>query len=431
MTGARPATPPAERALESLEPGDDIHATADYRAQLVRVLTRRVLAAATDHATREGGMSEELHDVRLHVNGATHDLRVPARRLLSDALRHDCGLTGTHVGCEHGVCGACTVLLDGRPVRSCLMLAVSAEDAEITTVEGLTEPDDSLGPVQQAFADCHGLQCGFCTPGFLTTITAGLRDNPDPTEDEAREMVAGNLCRCTGYQNIVAGRAARRRDLPGARAMTTKLFGTKVPRVEDQRFLRGRGRYVDDVLVGQRVLHAAVLRSPHAHARIVDIDVTDVLDLEGVHAGVDPRRPRPAPMAEPLPLLIPHPALTHGRTQFALAKDEVNHVGEAIAFVVADDRYVAEDAVGRIRVDYEFLQPVVGIDAARAATALVHDDVPGNVGARMEQDNGDARAAIAAAPHTLTLDLTIERSRPASRWRAAASSPAGTPTPAG
>lgn len=149
-------------------------------------------------------MSEELHDVRLRVNGSVHELRVPARRLLSDALRHDCGLTGTHVGCEHGVCGACTVLVDGTPMRSCLMFAVSAADQEVTTVEGLTEPDGSLSPVQQAFSDCHGLQCGFCTPGFLTTITAGLEATPDPTEDEAREMVAGNLCRCTGYQNIVA-----------------------------------------------------------------------------------------------------------------------------------------------------------------------------------------------------------------------------------
>jgi carbon-monoxide dehydrogenase small subunit len=146
---------------------------------------------------------DHLHPVTLRVNGATHDVRVPARRLLSDAIRHDCGLTGTHVGCEHGVCGACTVLLDGRPVRSCLMLAVSVAGAEITTVEGLGGEDDSLGPVQQAFADCHGLQCGFCTPGFLTTITAGLRENPTPTQDEATEMIAGNLCRCTGYQNIV------------------------------------------------------------------------------------------------------------------------------------------------------------------------------------------------------------------------------------
>jgi len=148
-------------------------------------------------------MTEELHEVRLRVNGAFHVLKVPARRLLSDALRNDLGLTGTHVGCEHGVCGACTILLDGRPVRSCLLFAVSAVDAEITTVEGLAGADGALGPVQQAFKECHGLQCGFCTPGFLTTVTAGLRDNPTPTRDEAREMIAGNLCRCTGYQNIV------------------------------------------------------------------------------------------------------------------------------------------------------------------------------------------------------------------------------------
>jgi aerobic carbon-monoxide dehydrogenase small subunit len=143
------------------------------------------------------------HAVRLTVNGAPHEVEVPARRLLSDCLRHDLGLTGTHVGCEHGVCGACTVLIDGVPMRSCLLLAVSVDGAQITTVEGLAEPDGALSPVQQAFRDCHGLQCGFCTPGFLTTITAGLRADPDPSEDDAREMIGGNLCRCTGYQNIV------------------------------------------------------------------------------------------------------------------------------------------------------------------------------------------------------------------------------------
>src|SRR5437879_2142767 len=147
--------------------------------------------------------TEELFEVRLIVNGAAHDVRVPARRLLSDCIRHDLRLTGTHVGCEHGVCGACTVLVDGVPTRSCLMLAVSADGTQITTVEGLAEADGSLSPEQQAFQDCHGLQCGFCTPGFLTTITAGLRDNPAPTEDDARELIGGNLCRCTGYQNIV------------------------------------------------------------------------------------------------------------------------------------------------------------------------------------------------------------------------------------
>lgn len=142
-------------------------------------------------------------EVALTVNGVRHDINIEPRRLLSDALRHDIGLTGTHVGCEHGVCGACTVLVDGKPMRSCLMLAVAAQEYDITTVEGLANPDGSLGPVQQAFKDCHGLQCGFCTPGFLTTITAGLEENPNPTEDEAREMISGNICRCTGYQNIV------------------------------------------------------------------------------------------------------------------------------------------------------------------------------------------------------------------------------------
>ncbi|HET6921446.1 MAG TPA: (2Fe-2S)-binding protein [Jiangellaceae bacterium] len=146
----------------------------------------------------------DAHEISLTVNGVLRAVRVPARRLLSDALRHDLELTGTHVGCEHGVCGACTVLVDSRPVRSCLLFAVSVDGSTVTTVEGCGEPDGSLGPVQQAFWDCHGLQCGFCTPGFVTTITAYLDDNPDPTADEAREAIAGNLCRCTGYQNIVA-----------------------------------------------------------------------------------------------------------------------------------------------------------------------------------------------------------------------------------
>ncbi len=196
--------------------------------------------------------------------------------------------------------------------------------------------------------------------------------------------------------------------------MTTRLFGTKVKRTEDQRFLRGKGRYVDDVLLDARhgALHAAVLRSPHAHARIVDIDVDEVLDIEGVHLvwtydDLGDLAPR---MAEPLPLLIPHPALTHGRTQYALAAGEVNHVGEAIAFVVATDRYVAEDALSRIRVTYDLLPVVVGIPASRAAEHAVHEDVPDNIGARMEQNTGDVEAALESAPHRLSLDLTIERS---------------------
>lgn len=148
-------------------------------------------------------MSETLFDIQVLVNGLLRSGRVPARRLLSDFLRHDLELTGTHVGCEHGVCGACTVLLNGKAVRACLLFAVSVDMQEIVTVEGLQNPDGSLGSVQQAFHECHGLQCGFCTPGFITTISAFLDENPAPTEDEAREAIAGNLCRCTGYQNIV------------------------------------------------------------------------------------------------------------------------------------------------------------------------------------------------------------------------------------
>jgi len=144
-----------------------------------------------------------LHKVKLTVNGRTYEREVEARLLLSDFLRHDLGLTGTHVGCEHGVCGACTILLDGDPVRSCLMFAVQADGRELMTVEGLAPAPGELHPLQQAFWEAHGLQCGFCTPGFLMTLVPFLEENPSPTETEIRQALSGNLCRCTGYQHIV------------------------------------------------------------------------------------------------------------------------------------------------------------------------------------------------------------------------------------
>ena len=140
---------------------------------------------------------------RVKVNGRSHERVVDARLTLADFLRSELGLTGTHLGCEHGVCGACTVLVDGRSARSCLMFAVQANGREITTVEGLT-PEGGLSVLQQAFIDNHGLQCGFCTPGMLMTLTELLRANPDPNEGEVREALTGNLCRCTGYAGIVA-----------------------------------------------------------------------------------------------------------------------------------------------------------------------------------------------------------------------------------
>ena len=136
------------------------------------------------------------------VNGVERPDPADPRTLLSDHLRHGLGLTGTHVGCEHGVCGCCTVLLDGRPVRSCLLLAVQARGHTVTTVEGLQPPSAPLGPLQRAFNECHGLQCGFCTPGFLVVASALLAANPDPTDAEIAEAIGGNLCRCTGYAGI-------------------------------------------------------------------------------------------------------------------------------------------------------------------------------------------------------------------------------------
>jgi carbon-monoxide dehydrogenase small subunit len=148
-------------------------------------------------------------DIEIRVNGAVRRASVPARLTLADFLRDRCRLTGTHLGCEHGVCGACTVLLDGQAVRACLVFAVQADGAEVTTIEAIAGPDGELSPVQAAFRDHHGLQCGFCTPGFVITATAFLRDNPDPTDDQIRDALSGNLCRCTGYQGILkAVRAA-------------------------------------------------------------------------------------------------------------------------------------------------------------------------------------------------------------------------------
>ena len=142
--------------------------------------------------------------IEVTVNGVRHAREVETRRTLADFLRHELGLTGTHLGCEHGVCGACTIHLDGEAVRSCILFAVQVDGCEIATVEGLADSAGTLHPVQQAFRDHHGLQCGFCTPGMQMTITAFLAENPAPTEREVREAISGNLCRCTGYQGIVA-----------------------------------------------------------------------------------------------------------------------------------------------------------------------------------------------------------------------------------
>jgi len=155
--------------------------------------------------------------IRLTVNGRRHERTVEVRKTLADFLRDDLELTGTHLGCEHGVCGACTVVVDGAAVRSCLLFAAQMNGRDIQTVESLAD-GDTLSPLQEAFREHHGLQCGFCTPGFLMTLTCFLRDCPDPSEAEIREAISGNLCRCTGYQNIVAAARAAARSLGGKTA---------------------------------------------------------------------------------------------------------------------------------------------------------------------------------------------------------------------
>ena len=165
-------------------------------------------------------------EIEVQVNGAARRARIEPRLTLADFLRERCHLTGTHLGCEHGVCGACTVLLDGDAVRSCLVFAVQADGSEVTTIEGIAGPDGELSNVQAAFRDEHGLQCGFCTPGFVVSVTAFLRDNPDPTDDEIRIGLSGNLCRCTGYQGIVLAVRQAANGATGSVATATAATGS-------------------------------------------------------------------------------------------------------------------------------------------------------------------------------------------------------------
>ena len=347
--GAGPVLVELERPTEAdavrgsvdaaIEPEDDIHASADYRRHLAHVLVR-----SRPHRGRGARrMSEATVPVSFTVNGVPHELELAPRRLLSDALRHDLRLTGTHVGCEHGVCGACTVLVDGAPVRSCLLFACHLDGAAITTTEGLRSADGGMGPVQQAFHECHALQCGFCTPGFVTTVTAFLDEQPGPdpgggARGDLRQPVPLHRLRQHRRRGAARRRAGRRdRACAGRRTVTTQACsGSGSPRVEDARLVTGDGRFLDDL--GHDALEAAFVRSPHAHARIVDVDVTGALDVDGlvaIYTYDDLEADTTSRVAEPLPLLIPHPTLTHGRTPYALARDEVNHVGEAVVMVVA------------------------------------------------------------------------------------------------
>jgi carbon-monoxide dehydrogenase large subunit len=352
--------------------------------------------------------------ISFQLNGRAVNCVASDRMTLGDLLRHGLGRTGTHYGCEQGVCGACTVLVDGRAVRSCLQLAAQADGRTITTVEGLTQPDGSLGHLQEAFRECHALQCGFCTPGFLTTLTEFLKDHPQPSADEVRERISGNLCRCTGYQPIVDAVLLAARNIQqakgaaiadGAAAPTSnhesgKFVGQEVRRSEDFALVRGEGRFVDDIdLPG--TLHCAFVRSPYAHARIRSIDRSAALAAPGVHA-VWANEDLPAELRGPLPYNTPPVMIDHPRLWSILAQREVCYVGEAVAVVIAQSRHLAEDACALVDVDYEPLEVCADYrDALREGAPRTHSDIPSNLVARLSFATGDIEAAFRDAAHVV------------------------------
>src|SRR6478736_6799604 len=341
-------------------------------------------------------------DITLRVNGTTRTGSPEARKTLADVLRDDLNLTGTHVGCEHGVCGACTVIVDGRAVRSCLMLAVQAAGSEVTTVEGLA-PDGGhggLGPLQQAMWDSHSFQCGFCTPGFVMQAIAFLSDHPDADEQQIREALSGNICRCTGYQSII----------DGVLLAAERYTGASIKRSEDPRILTGAGRYVDDIKL-PGMLHAAFVRSPMAHARVLSVDVSAARALPGVVAVLTG--------AELEALTIPGPDALMALMGWAgptpqftlLATDKVRLVGDPVAVVIAESRYIAEDGCELVEVEYEDLPPVMD-----AAFALDPGSPPlfANLGdniARLHSRHefGDVSATFAQADRVADFHIDVHR----------------------
>lgn len=319
-------------------------------------------------------------DVELTVNGQRWHASTTARTTLADFLRDECGLTATHLGCEQGICGACTVSMDGATVMSCLVLAVQAEGAEILTAEGLENPDGVLSPLARALHTEYGVQCGYCTPGLLMRGTELLREQPTPSEPEIRAGLCGNLCRCTGYTNVVtavaraaAGATAEPDQTPTPGEPGSGDEGTL--RREDVRLLAGRGEFVNDVRPSG-TLHAAFLRSPMASGRITRLDVSAARALDGVVAVLTAAdlNPKAGPM-RPTPMLeADEPAL------LPLADERIHFAGEPVALVVARDRYVAEDALELIELEIEPGRPVLDPRTATDDTAeLVYPQTGSNL----------------------------------------------------
>ena len=339
-------------------------------------------------------------EIALDVNGQAVRRAVEPRQHLVDFLRDELGLTGSHIGCEQGVCGACTVRVDGRLVRGCLMLAVQADGCRVETIEGVSERGE-ITDLQRAFRAENALQCGFCTPGMLLTACELLRQMPRPDETAIREAIAANYCRCTGYHAIVqaVGRAAAATTAATSPAPSGDheegYIGRSVMRPQTARLVAGRGTFTDDVKV-PRMLHAAFVRSPHAHARIVSIETSEALALPGVAAVVTGEEM--ARLCTPwVGVLLNYPGMKSA-PQPALAIDKAVWQGEPVVAVVAESRALAEDGCAKVRVEWDSLPPVVDPEVALAPGAtVIHPDLGDNLALESKIEAGDLGGAFAEA----------------------------------
>ncbi|MBK8048597.1 MAG: molybdopterin-dependent oxidoreductase [Anaerolineales bacterium] len=354
----------------------------------------------------------------LTVNGVSHTLEIPANRFLAEVLRYDLGLTGTKLGCNEAECGACTVIVNGRSIDSCIFPALKAQGADVLTIEGVaqqwvqehpaagTNGDElaHLHPLQQAFV-CHGAtQCGYCTPGFIMQSKTLLDRTLEPTDDEIKHCLKDTYCRCTGYTAIVSSvKAAAEKmrtgvlplpDLPDAIAPLEQI-GQALPRPDAVDKVTGHARYADDYLF-QDMLHGATLRSAHPHARILKIDASAALALPGVHAVLT---------YADVPGELRHGLVEYDWPAFAGGAYPARYVGDPIALVVADTPEQAHDALAHIQVAYEVLPAVTDPVAARSPEApVLHPDRPtGNLLKHIKVRHGDIDKGFADA------DVIIER----------------------
>jgi aerobic carbon-monoxide dehydrogenase large subunit len=336
--------------------------------------------------------------ITLTVNGAPVTREVEGRQNLVDFLRYELGLTGSHIGCEHGVCGACTVRVDGKPIRGCLMLAAQADGGRVETIEGVAA-SGAIAALQRAFRAENALQCGFCTPGMLLTAQALLERDPHPDPVTVREAIGGNYCRCTGYHAIVqaimnaAGNRAEPVASPPALA-AGDYVGRSVVRPQTARLVAGRGVYTDDVVI-PHLLHAAFVRSPYAHARIAAIDTAEAA-RPGVVAVVTGREM--AGRCEPWVGVLKNYAGMKSAPQYPLAVGKAVWQGEPVVAVVAESRALAEDGGARVRVTWEPLPPVVDAEGALAPGApIIHPELGDNLVLESRVRSGDVDAAFRVA----------------------------------